>query len=188
MEDAHRTSDPINTSDLDFNDSNQNYLSKKKYYNSLFPYDIAQNQYQLNQDVTDLTKENSKYVIDTLAKINHQLKSRTSYVPIASTLLHCLLYLLCFVIFATILYVSVLLCAFCLFNPMLIIAILFFGLTQGMSLIYFIHCKVKESRQRNKITSIIKIENDEQEKEKSRTKWSIGREGCWIEVKIPLQH
>ena len=36
-------------------------MSKKKYYNSLFPYDIAQNQYQLNQDVTDLTKENSKY-------------------------------------------------------------------------------------------------------------------------------
>ena len=46
--------------------------------------------------------------------------------------------------------------------------ILFFGLTQGMSLIYFIHCKVKESRPKNKITSIIRIENDEQEKERSK--------------------
>ena len=70
---------------------------------------------------------------------------------------------------------------------MLIIAILFFGLTQGMSLIYFIHCKVKESRQKNKITSIIRIENDEQEKERSKKK-CIGRDGCWIEVKIPLKH
>ena len=167
MEDYPRTSDPINNSNIDINDS-QKYLSNKKYYNSLFPYDVSQNEYQLNQDVSELEKNNSQYVMDTLAKINSQLKSRTSYVPICSTLFHCLLYLLCVIIFLSILYVSVLLCAFCLFNPMLIIAILFFGLTQGMSLIYFIHCKVKESRQKNKITSIIRIENDEQEKERSK--------------------
>lgn len=187
MEDYPRSSDPINNSDIDINDSHK-YLSNKKYYNSLFPYDVSQNEYQLNQDVSELEKNNSQYVIDTLAKINSQLKSRTSYVPICSTLFHCLLYLLCVIIFLSILYVSVLLCAFCLFNPMLIIAIIFFGLTQGMSLIYFTHCKVKESRQKNKITSIIRIENDEQEKERSKKKWSIGRDGCWIEVKIPLKH
>ena len=187
MEEDNRNSAPINNSDNDFNDSRKKCLSSKKYYNSLFPYDISQNQYQLNQDVSDLDENNSKYVIDTLGKINKELKSKTSYVPFTSIFLHGLLYILCFAIFVAILYVSVLLCAFCLFNPMLIIAILFFGLTQGMSLSYYIHCKVKDSRKRKKITSIIKIENDLQDKEKSKTKWSIGRDGCWIEVKFPLK-
>ena len=148
MEDYPRTSDPINNSDIDINDS-QKYLSNKKYYNSLFPYDVSQNEYQLNQDVSELEKNNSQYVID------NQLKSRTSYVPICSTLFHCLLYLLCVIIFLSILYVSVLLCAFCLFNPMLIIGFFFSVLLRECLLFISFTARLRKADRRTKLLLLL---------------------------------
>ena len=70
---------------------------------------------------------------------------------------------------------------------MIIIAILFFGLTKGMAVIYFIHCKIQDNKKSKKINSLIQRENDEQAKNKPYLQWNYGRDGSWIEVKIPLK-
>ena len=129
-------SDAINDEGLFCNST----MSRKrgKYFNCLFPYDSANNKYELTNDLSELDESSAQYVRETIEKFNTDLKGKSSYISIFNHIGYSLLYFLCFVIFIAILYVSILLCALCLFNPMLIIAILFFVYLKSsfLSLVY----------------------------------------------------
>ena len=178
-------SDAINDEGLFCNST----MSRKrgKYFNCLFPYDSANNKYELTNDLSELDEGSAQYVHDTLDKINNDLKGKNSYISVGSHIGYALLYFLCFLLFLGILYFSVLLCAYCLFNPMLIIAILFFILTNVMALIFKIHCRIVDSKKSKKIKGIINAENNLQKESNNKRVWGLGREGSWIEVKFPFK-
>lgn len=160
---------------------------KRKEFNSLFAYDSSKNEYELNGEINELDEKNKTYIETTIQKFNNELKSKTSYVPCYYMIFYGFAYLFSVLLFILFLYLSILFCALCLFNPMIIIAILFFGLTKGMAVIYFIHCKIQDNKKSKKINSLIQRENDEQAKNKPYLQWNYGRDGSWIEVKIPLK-
>lgn len=185
MEDSSRPSDAINDDGL-FCDSSLS-KSRRKNFSCLFPYDNANNKYELTNDLSELDESSAQYVRETIEKFNTDLKGKSSYISIFNHIGYSLLYFLCFVIFIAILYVSILLCALCLFNPMLIIAILFFILTNVMALIFKIHCKIVDSKKSKKIKGMIDAENTLQKGNNNKRVWGIGREGTWIEVKFPFK-
>ena len=196
MEDkeVYRTSDVLNSS-LNENSFNFNkeiggrgFNSKKKDFNCLFAFDSSKNEYELNTEISELDEKNAKYITDTIHKFNSELKSKTSYVPCYMNILYVLGYFASGLLFLVLLYISILFCALCLFNPMIIIAILFFGLTKGVALMYFIHCKIQDNRKSKKINALINRENQEQAKQGTKYVWNNGRDGSWIEVKIPLRN
>ena len=196
MEDkeVYRTSDVLNSS-LNENSFNFNkeiggreFNSKKKDFNSLFAFDSSKNEYELNAEISELDEKNAKYITDTIHKFNSELKSKTSYVPCYMNILYVLGYFASGLLFLVLLYIGILFCALCLFNPMIIIAILFFGLTKGVALMYFIHCKIQDNRKSKKINALINRENQEQAKQGTKYVWNNGRDGSWIEVKIPLRN
>lgn len=173
---------------FDFNigpESRSSSINKKKDFNSLFAYDSTKNEYEKNSEIDHLPNEVKEYIERTLNTFNQELKKTTSHVPCGFILCQILVYALSVLILICIGYIGILFCALCLFNPMIVIAFLFFGLTKGLAIMYYIHFKVKERIKAKKINNLIDLENTTKKSSSlNGITWGYGRDGSWIEVKI----
>ena len=173
--------------DNDENDLNKSKEKKKKNFNSLFPFDNNDKKY-IYDDNIDLgkVKEHTKYITETLDKINNTFISGFDFskIPIEYLLIKILVVILSIFIFLVYLYLTFFISIICLFNPMIIIIILLFGTTKVISFICKINFKVYEKITSKKIKLILEEENKQNLNKKPYIIWKYGRDGSWIEIII----
>ena len=175
--------DNITTDDDNINlfiNSITNFNNKKTPFNLLIAYNSEKKEYEINNDIEELTEEFQNIIKSTINIINENIKIENIFKYDLYNILHIFFYIITMLLY---IYICFIICVLLLLNPMIVIFIIL-GYIKLFYFLSYLNESFKEKKIMNNVKNTLNDENKKEINIKKTIKYKFGREGTWIELNI----
>jgi len=172
--------DTFLTDDNLFINSIPNYNKKKSPFNILIAYNSEKKEYEINNDIEELTEDFQNIIKSTINIINENIKKEQIFKYDLYNFLHIFFNIIIILLYS---YISFIICVLLLINPMIIIFIII-GYIKLFFFLSYLNESIKEKKIMKNVKNSLNEANENEININKTIKWKFGRGGTWIEINI----
>ena len=156
-----------------------NLKNKNTPFNSLIAYNSKKTEFEINNDIDELTEDLQNIIKSTINILNENIKKEKYFKCDLYIILHFIFDFFTLLIFT---HLSMVIFVMLLFNPMIIILIIL-GYIKLVFILIHLHKLKRQKNIMKNVKYLLKEENQQEMNIRKNIKWKFGR-GNWIEVNI----